>query len=325
MRKLVSVSICTLSLLILGILATPARADEPRPRDFPLKARRILFLGDSITHSGHYIYWIETQLRLRGVSPLPEMINIGLSSETCSGLSEPGHPFPRPNVQNRIEKALDLVQPDVVVACYGMNDGIYHPFDESRFLAYQRGIQRIIDLSHARGAKVILLTPPPFDPLVPREKGKLLPAGQPEYAYYAMYENYDDVLKRYGEWIMQQGNNADMVINVHRPVSEYVARQRLKDPQFTLIPDGIHPNPAGHRILAEAILPAWGLPASLEPDPELLKLVTRRGTLLHDAWLSHIGHDRPGVAAGLPLEEARQQAQQLEQQINTRLEALRKP
>ena len=37
--------------------------------DFALTAKRVLFLGDSITHAGDYITLLETQLRLRGHSP----------------------------------------------------------------------------------------------------------------------------------------------------------------------------------------------------------------------------------------------------------------
>ena len=69
---------------------------------FPLTAKRILFMGDSITHAGHYIALIETQLRMNG-QVVPEMINLGLPSETACGLSEPDHPFPRPDVHERLE------------------------------------------------------------------------------------------------------------------------------------------------------------------------------------------------------------------------------
>ena len=95
------------------------------------------------------------------------MVGIGLSSETCSGLSEPDHPFPRPDVHERLDRALAKVRPDVVVACYGMNDGIYYPFGEDRFKAYQNGVNRLIEKVHATGAKLILLAPPPFDPVPP--------------------------------------------------------------------------------------------------------------------------------------------------------------
>lgn len=282
---------------------------------FPLTAKRILFLGDSITHAGGYVSWIETQLRLQGVQPLPELINIGLGSETCSGLSEPDHPFPRPDVHDRLQRALAKVKPDVVVACYGMNDGIYHPFSEERFEAYQDGINRLISTVHDAGAKLILMTPPPFDPVPLRGTGKLKPAGADRYAYFAIYENYDDVLRRYAKWIMQQNDRVEMVIDLHTPFVDVLKQTRTRDPQFTLSPDGIHPNAAGHRLLGEAILQAWGVPSTTEPDPELLKLVTQRMKLLHDAWLTHVGHKRPGVKPGLPLDTATTKAAELERRI----------
>ena len=111
-------------LLLLVMFLSPLSAAEDA---FPLKARRILFLGDSITHAGEFVNMIEMQLRLQSVDPMPELVNAGLPSETCSGLSEPDHPFPRPDVHARLDRALTAVKPDVVVACYGMKDGIYYP------------------------------------------------------------------------------------------------------------------------------------------------------------------------------------------------------
>ena len=301
---------------LLAFFLLSAHAGNAADLPFPVKAKRILFIGDSITHSGKYVAWIETQFRLRQVEPLPLIINIGLSSETCSGLSEPDHPFPRPDVHERLDRALEKIKPDVVVACYGMNDGIYYPFGEERFQAYQKGINRLIKKAHASGARIVVMTPPPFDPVPLRETGKLKPAGEEKYAYFAMYENYDDVLARYGKWVMQQNDRADMVIDLHKPFTEYLTEKRKQDPQFTLSPDGIHPNDEGHRLLSETILHAWGIGSTTEPTAELLKLTTQRMTLLHDAWLSAVGHKRPGVKDGLPLDEANAKAKELEKKID---------
>ena len=279
--------------LVLAVLAVLLSSWLPAAEPaFPLRAKKILFLGDSITHDGRYVAWLETQLRLQGVDPLPEMVNIGLSSETCSGLSEPGHPFPRPDVHTRLESALEKVQPDVVVACYGMNDGIYHPFAEKRFQAYQDGVNRLIEKVHDSGASLVLVTPPPFDPLPLRKSGKLKPLGAETYAYFAMYEDYDDVLARYAQWIMQQRERVEMVIDVHSPLTEQVAERRKRDAGFTLSPDGIHPNAEGHRLLGETIARAWGVESPTEPGKELLNLAFQRASLLHEAWLSHVGHER---------------------------------
>ena len=65
-----------------------------------------------------------------------EFINVGLPSETVSGLSEEGHAggqFPRPDLHERLGRVLEQIRPDLVFACYGMNDGIYLPFNEERF------------------------------------------------------------------------------------------------------------------------------------------------------------------------------------------------
>ena len=113
------------SLLLLFLTSLFFSSAVVAEEAFPLKAKRILFLGDSITNSGQYVGYIETQLRLQGLNPMPEFINLGLPSETCSGLSEPDHPFPRPDVHERLDRALAKIKPDVVFACYGMNDGIY--------------------------------------------------------------------------------------------------------------------------------------------------------------------------------------------------------
>jgi lysophospholipase L1-like esterase len=300
------------SALIL-VLAPVVGATEP---GFPLNAKRVLFLGDSITHAGHFIALIETDLRLAG-QPWPELINLGLPSETCSGLSEPEHPFPRPNVQERIDRALTKLKPDVVVACYGMNDGIYYPPSEERFAAYREGINQIIQKVHAADAKLILMTPPAFDALPLKKQGNLRPAGADKYSWKTIYEDYDEVLRGYAQWIMQQADRVEMVIDLHTPVTRYVAEKRLQNPDFTMSPDGVHVNNEGHAVLADAILKAWGCSQPRRSHEELLSLVSQRQTLLHDTWLSEVGHLRPDMTAGLPIAEAQAKAAEIAQRIET--------
>lgn len=313
-------SVCCPALLVLSFALHTAAAEDA----FPLKAKRILFLGDSITNSGYYVADIETQLRIQGVDPVPEIVNIGLPSETCSGLSEPDHPFPRPDVHERLDRALAKVKPDVVVACYGMNDGIYYPFSQERFKAYQAGINVLVEKVHTAGARIVLVTPPPFDPTPLKDKkGKLLPVGSEKFAWFAIYENYDGVLQRYASWIMEQANRADMVIDVHTPLNEFLAEQRKKDPGFHVASDGVHMNEAGHHIMAAAILKAWGVESWEEPASPLQQLMKQKEKLLHDSWLSHVGHKRPGVKEGLPLDEATAKANELNAEIEPLIQKAR--
>lgn len=83
-----------------------------------------MFLGDSITMDGRFLISLDLLTRSRLPAPAPELINLGLASETVSGLSEREHPWPRPCVMERLDRALEKGKPQVVVACYGMNDGI---------------------------------------------------------------------------------------------------------------------------------------------------------------------------------------------------------
>jgi lysophospholipase L1-like esterase len=303
----------TLLLVAAGLFASSIAAAEPIDKD----TKRVLFLGDSITHAGHYITLIESQLLLRD-GRAPEMLNLGLPSETCSGLSEPAHPFPRPDVHERLDRALERVDADMVVVCYGMNDGIYYPFSEERFEAYQKGIEKLIAKVHASGARLIVMTPPAFDPLPLKKAGKLKPAGADEYAWFEIYEGYDDVLKQYSKWLVaRQDKRVAMTIDLHSPVTRYVAKKRKSDADFTMSPDGVHVNNEGHAVLASAILKSWGVTEAKLPD-ELVKLVGQRQKVLHDSWLSHVEHKRPGVKAGLPIEDAQRAAEA----ITTKIEAV---
>lgn len=286
---------------------------EPPP--FLTSARRIVFLGDSITHAGHYISQLEAQLRLRHSGKSPELVNLGLPSETCSGLSEPDHPFPRPDIHERLGRALRKTRPDVVVACYGMNDGIYYPFSEERFAAWQDGINRLIDKVQSVDAKLLLMTPPPFDPMPLRTQGQLRPPGSECYAWFAIFEDYDEVMARYAEWIMKQNDRVAMVIDLHTPVNDFIRERRTTDAEFTMSTDGVHLNKEGHHVLATVILKAWGMGQPHQVSPELLSLVERKQQLLHSSWLSHVGHNRPGMKPGLPLEKAKSQAEQIEESI----------
>lgn len=312
---------CSAQLFLLILMLNPLNAAED---SFPLKSRRILFLGDSITAAGEFINMIELQLRLQRGGPIPEFINAGLPSETCTGLSEPDHPFPRPDVHERLERALTAAKPDVVVACYGMNDGIYFPFSEERFKKYQEGIGRLIEKVHASGAKLVLLTPPPFDAMPLKNAGKLLPAGKEKYAWFSVYEGYDDVIRRYSQWLLEQKGRVELVVDLYTPISAFWAQQRKSDPAFTVAPDGVHCNTVGHRTIAEVVLKAWGIESWTPVSDRMTELVNQKGVTLHNSWLSHIGHKRPGVAAGLPLEEANARATNIDEELQALIDTAEK-
>lgn len=298
-----------------------------KPGELP-KVDRILFLGDSITADGKYIEYVETVV-LAETDKRYDIISLGLSSETVSGLSEPGHAdgkFPRPQLQERLVRALDMIQPKLLVACYGMNDGIYHPYRDDRFNKFVGGIQKMRDRAWDRKIAVTHLTPPVFDPLP--IKDKVLPYGRSSYPQ--PYEKYNTVLDRFTLWMNGKARRTGWrVVDIHTPMEAYLAEKRQTNPEFTLAKDGVHPNAEGHWVMAQPLLASWGVKHDYQLEdfttPEgrlskLYELVAKRQRLLKAAWLSEVGHKRPGVTPGLPLPEAQEKAAELTAQINLLLE-----
>ncbi|GAC1469761.1 MAG: hypothetical protein NVSMB9_13980 [Isosphaeraceae bacterium] len=315
---------------LFGIAAGRPTAGKP-----PADVKRIVFLGDSITYSGQYVAYVEACLRLNDRDLDCEFLNLGLPSETLSGLTEPGHAegkFPRPWLHERLDRVLENTRPDLVVACYGMNDGIYYPFSDERFHKYQAGIKRLREKVEAAGAKVLHLTPPVFDFVPIRDR--TLPAGLA--AYPLPYAGYDDVLERYSAWLLGQKEQGWDVVSVHAPLRKFLDTGRKRDPDFRLADDGVHLNAKGHWLIARQILAHWDCltPAfsaardgeealSSASGPGVLRLIRQRQEMLRDSWLSTIGHARPGISPGLPREEAARKAVELDRQIRSLLRPAR--
>lgn len=322
--KVPRISALILAAAALQVVAQSPKASDPKPA-LPT-AKRIVFLGDSITHNGQYLEFLETIL-LTETGYRPEVITVGLSSETVSGLSEPGHAdgkFPRPDLHERLDRVLAKTKPNLVVACYGMNDGIYFPFKEERFQKYVGGMKKLRAKAKAAGAEVVHVTPPTFDPVPIKEK--VLPAGL--NAYPKPFEGYNRVLDRYSEWLLSERKNGWKVIDIHGPMNEALRERRVVDPAFFFAKDGVHPNAEGHWVMTQQILKAWGVESKVTLDdlikPEgnlnaLYKLVSERQRVLKAAWLSECGHKRPGVAAGLPLDQAQAKAAEISKKIEEQL------
>ena len=277
-------------------------------------ARRILFLGDSITYGGLYVEYCEAFLRLRYPDWPGQVMNLGLPSETVSGLSEAGHAggaFPRPDLHERLERVLNRVKPDLVIACYGINDGIYLPFDAERFKRFQAGILELRRKVAAAGANIVHLTPPTYDPVAAK-------------ASASTRSNYNDVLDRYSEWLLSKRAEGWTVLDVHGPMNHYLSAQRQKEPAYQLAGDGVHPNETGHWLIARPLILYFGGATNLAAaesvntmldayprGPAVLKRVQQQQRLLKDAWLTETGHQRPGMKKGLPMAEAERQAAEL--------------
>jgi len=313
-----------LAVALLWVTASSATAQGIND----LAGKRILILGDSITASGAYISAFDYLLNKYHVDKNFEVIPMGLSSETVSGLSEKKHPFPRPCIHTRLDNVLAMTKPDVVFACYGMNDGIYHPQSPERMKAYQDGTRKLLAKCKKAGAKVVLLTPPPFDPTM--KPDKLADADAPDFSYMRPYKNYDDVLRDYANWVNKDLKDDALlaVVDFHGPLSAYFQERRKADPAYRS-GDSIHPKADGHYLMAKKMYEAFGgkLPADLNTksieqqhatvtsDP-LYKLVDERRKTRSSGWMPFVGYTRGKTVKKDSMDDAKEKDSQLTKQIN---------
>jgi len=304
-------------LCLLACWPASARAVDPPPGETVRPARRIAVLGDSITQDGRWVAELAAWMEFEGLTA--EVIDVGLSSETVSGLSEDGHAggtFPRPDLAERLDRVLRVVRPDVVIACYGMNCGIYQAFDEDRFAKFKAGIERLHAAVEKAGARIIHLTPPIYD-------------ARPDTPGPAGAVDYDAVLARYSEWLLSKRADGWAVIDVHGPMKALLEEKRKENPAFVFSPDTVHPDDEGHWAICRAVIAGLGdeeaaraadLPTRLAA---FLPDVTKRMLLLRDAYREAAGHLRPGTPRGLPIAEAEAEAGRLTASIRSRRLQLR--
>ena len=327
-RRIFSLQIFAVLLLMVGQISPRAAEDSavlPAKAAAMLKdVHRIVFLGDSITQGGDYVADFDCWLVAHGARI--EVLNLGLGSETASDLTleeNAGHlkrfGFGRPFVSERLERALTATKPDLLFACYGMNDGSSLPPDASGTKRFADAITHLRDTALKAGVKrVVICTPPVQD-----AKGN------------ATMKFHDENLARYTAWLLSKRADGWEVADIHTPMRQALDAGRAKNPAFQFAKDGVHPDRTGHWLMAREILTQTfgaklvGVANAEASFPargaEIRKLVHERMGVLFKSWMTKIGHQRRGVAGapgakpGLPLAEANARATDLTKQIQALL------
>ena len=280
-------------------LAAPLAAQDAGS----LAGKRVLFVGDSITQAGGYIGFTTYYLEKLHPERDFDFLGLGLASETLSGLSEDGHAggmFPRPCLFERLGRVLEKTKPEVVFACYGMNDGIYLPLDKDRFAAFQAGVKKLIEQCQKAGAKQIFLVTPPIYDFSPKD-GEF---------------NYDSVLAEYAKWERTLQSPEVHVIDLH------AAMRKARDGRATPFSgDKVHPGDDGQLFIAKTVLAALGVEtpdatvATIKADP-LFKLVEAKRGMRSAAWMKHVGYTREKTVKPEPLGAVEAEAAAVQKQID---------
>jgi lysophospholipase L1-like esterase len=288
-----------LTLAVGSALAAPLAAQDVDS----LAGKRVVFLGDSITQASGYVGFTTYYLEKLNPKKDFDVLGLGLASETLSGLSEEGHAggaFPRPCLFERLGRVLEKAKPDVVFACYGINDGIYQPLDKDRLAAFQKGVTKLIEQCKEAGVKHIFLVTPPIYDFSPKKD---------EF-------NYDAVLTEYAKWERTLKTPGVHVIDLH------TAMRKARDARATPFSgDHVHPGDEGQLLIAKTILAALGAKApdetvaTIKADP-LYKLVEQKRAMRSAAWMKHIGYTREKTVKPEPLGTVEADAAKIQEKID---------
>jgi lysophospholipase L1-like esterase len=233
------------------------------------KNDRIVFLGDSITEQHLYTNYVESYLSARYSALNLSFFNAGWGGDTAPG-----------GVQ-RLQRDVLSLNPTVVTICYGMNDGSYCPMNAGILQRYAAGMSELVRLLKKAKVRVILLTPGMADHARNQELKAI---------------NYSGLnLRRLADFVLGLAKRESLPVgDIHHLMTEVDARAKQVDREFTMIPDSIHPDPAGHLVMAHGLLQALGVSPLLESaeiDLTAGKAVCSKGFKISDIQPHQWGYE----------------------------------
>ncbi len=233
------------------------------------KGDRIVFLGDSITEQQLYTNYVEAYLASRYPELKLTFFNAGWGGDTAPGGCA------------RLDRDVLALKPDVVTICYGMNDGGYCPMKPEIRDAFVGGMRQLVSRLKAADVRVVLLTPGMVDVSVNPDLRTV------EYNIRSLRALSDEVLALAAAEQLP-------VADLHKLMNDVDAAAKAAEPSFCMIPDSVHPDPAGHLVMAFGLLQALGVPPRSE---ELtVDLTTRQSISAPQTSIKHLRHTRDGDA-----------------------------
>lgn len=208
---------------------------------------RVVFYGDSITDQRLYTTFVETYVVTRFPKLDATFIHSGWGGDRVSGGKTSG------DIDTRLSRDVYAYKPTVMTIMLGMNDGRYRAFDQELFDTYRNGLASIVDKARRElpGLRLTLIRPSPYDE-VTRGPSDRAPSG------------YNDVMIRFGEAVKTIAEaNRQTVVDFNAPITEMLTKAKAANAALAekIIPDRVHPQAAGHLIMASQLLGAWNAPA----------------------------------------------------------------
>jgi lysophospholipase L1-like esterase len=253
MRTLLPCLLTLVAALAVPLVAADRFEAKPEGTEFakfePLKAPvystpllkkddRLAIIGDSITEQKMYSRIIETYLTVT----LPELAitarQYGWSGETAEGF------------RKRMAQDCLRFKPTVATLCYGMNDHRYKPYDENTAKWYRDNYGAVAKALRDAGARVVIGSPGPVGKMPGWVKTA---SGTVEDLNLTLcaFRNIDIVLAQ-----ELDVRFADVFWPMY--TSFWAAKTRYSPTYEVPGNDGVHPDWAGHLIMAYAFLRGLG-------------------------------------------------------------------
>jgi lysophospholipase L1-like esterase len=207
---------------------------------------RVVFYGDSITDQRLYTTFTESYVVTRFPQLNVTFVHSGWGGDRVSGGGGGG-------IDLRLERDVFAYQPTVMTIMLGMNDGGYRALNDDLFERYRNGLEHIVDSVKGKlpSIRLTLIQPSPFDDVTqpPRFEG-----------------GYNSVLVRYGQFVKELAEREHATVaDLNAPLVAELEKAKSADPELAkkVIPDRVHPGPAGHLLMAAELLKAWNAPSTV--------------------------------------------------------------
>jgi lysophospholipase L1-like esterase len=204
----------------------------------------VVFYGDSITDQRLYTTFTETYAVTRFPQQTVTFIHKGWGGDRVTGGGGG-------NIETRLRRDVLPYKPTVITIMLGMNDGRYRAFDQAIFDEYANGMRNIVSTLRQGlpTARITLIEPSPYDDVT---RPPTFPGG------------YNAVLVRYGQFLRELAEKEHLgTADLNTSVVAALKRAGETDSGLAqkISPDRVHPGPAGHLLMAAALLKAWNAPA----------------------------------------------------------------
>jgi len=230
-------------ILSAGLALLPGallRAEEASPKFELRDGDRIALVGGTFIEREQHYGFLELAIQLAAPDKAIHVRNLGWSGDTVSATSRARFGNEKEG-QAHLAKTLDLVQPTVILVCYGTNEA----FEGKAGLAsFRTGYTTLLESLEARTQRIVMITPPAMENM-----GAPLPDPAP----------YNEKLKLYQAAVKQLAYDRGHALVDLTKLTEIIFQEQTAEQSSPITDNGQHFTAEGYRTFGFLIAQHMGL------------------------------------------------------------------